>query len=212
MPVHLTGRVADMDSLNSLATKYGIDIIEDAAQSIGSKYKSRPTGSLGRLGCFSSHPLKNLNACGDGGFLTTDDFSIAEKVKLLRNHGLENRSSVVEFGYVSRMDAVQAAILVYRLERLPTVIRQRRANARIYQETLEKKNVFFCQEDSSKFNTYHTFVIQIHDRDRAKEYLRLRGIETAIHYPIPIHLNQLQKTWVITKEIFHKQRGKQSKY
>ena len=111
MPVHLTGRIARMTAIMEIANKYQIPVIEDAAQAIGSKYSGQPSGSLGKIGCFSTHPLKNLNACGDGGFLTTDDKDIAKQVRLSRNHGLVGRNKIEQFGCVSRMDTLQAAIL-----------------------------------------------------------------------------------------------------
>ena len=116
MPVHLTGRMCEMDKILEVANNYSIPVIEDAAQAIGSKYKNRPAGSFGEVGCFSGHPLKNLNAFGDAGYLTTNNEEIAKKVKLLSNHGLKNRDIVENFGYVSRMDTLQAAILNYHLK------------------------------------------------------------------------------------------------
>lgn len=188
MPVHLTGRMARMDAILEIANKYNIPIIEDAAQSIGSKYQGIPSGKWGKVGCFSAHPLKNLNACGDSGFLVTDDDEIASRVRLMRNHGLVDRNIVEQFGYVSRMDALQAAILSYRLTELNSVIEKRRKNAHLYQENLDRSKVFFPDDTPDEYNTYHTFVIQVDQRDDLKEYLTSQGIETSIHYPIPIHL------------------------
>ena len=118
MPVHLSGRVCDMDRIMAIACKYNLKIVEDAAQAIGSKYKNKISGSMGDIGCFSTHPLKNLNACGDGGFLTTNDENMYSYAKSLRNHGIVDRDRVDNFGYVSRMDNLQAAILNYRLKKL----------------------------------------------------------------------------------------------
>ncbi len=188
MPVHLTGRLADMSAINAIAMRHNLYVIEDAAQSIGSKWNGQTSGSLGVIGCFSAHPLKNLNACGDGGFVTTDNEDFASQIHLFRNHGLVDRNNVEQFGMVSRMDALQAEILTYRLGRLPAVIEARRRNARIYHETLDPELVFFPLERDCEFNTYHTFVIQSERRDELRQDLRSRGIETAIHYPVPIHL------------------------
>ena len=124
MPVHLTGRMARMDELEVISNKYNVPLIEDAAQAIGSKYQNRPAGSWGKVGCFSTHPLENLNACGDGGMLITSDEIIAQKVRSMRNHGLVNRDSVEQFGYVSRMDTIQASILNYRFSKLDVVIKK----------------------------------------------------------------------------------------
>jgi dTDP-4-amino-4,6-dideoxygalactose transaminase len=188
MPVHLTGRMARMDQIKSIADAHNLLIIEDAAQAIGSMYDKIPSGKWGRLGCFSTHPLKNLNACGDGGFLVTDDDGIAQKIRVMRNHGLVDRNTVQRFGYVTRMDAVQAAILTYRLANLNTVTQKRRANAAQYRQTLNRNGVFIPDEISSEFNTYHTFVIQVDNRDGLRKFLMDAGVETSIHYPVPIHL------------------------
>lgn len=187
MPVHLTGRMAKMNKIKKIAKKHKIKIIEDAAQSIGSKYLNKLSGTWGDVGCFSAHPLKNLNACGDGGFLITNDKKIYEKVKLMRNHGIVGRTKVNQFGYVSRMDSIQAAILNFRLAKLKKVINARRLNAKLYLRYLNQKNVFIPKEEKNEYNTYHTFVIQTPKRDKLKKYLLSKGIETAIHYSIPIH-------------------------
>ena len=188
MPVHLTGRVCDMDPIMNIADKYGLAVVEDAAQAIGSKYKDQFSGSFGHVGCFSTHPLKNLNACGDGGFITTNDEKIYSEVKALRNHGMTDRNTVNKFGYVSRMDTIQATILNYRLGKLDEIIQKRRDNAQIYFDTIKTEFVDMANEKEYEFNTYHTFVIQTERRDALKKYLFDNGIETAIHYPTPIHL------------------------
>jgi dTDP-4-amino-4,6-dideoxygalactose transaminase len=193
MPVHLTGRMAQMDKIHKIATKHNIPIIEDAAQSVGSRYQEIPSGKWGKVGCFSAHPLKNLNACGDAGFLVTDDDSIATQIRLMRNHGLIDRNTVECFGYVSRMDVLQAAILNYRITGLEAVIEKRRQYAALYRETLDRSNVFIPDDLLNEFNTYHTFVIQVEQRDELKAYLVSHGIETSIHYPIPIHLQPAAK-------------------
>jgi len=202
MPVHLTGRIAGMTTIMEVAKKYQIPVIEDAAQAIGSKYSGQPSGSLGKIGCFSTHPLKNLNACGDGGFLTTDDKDIAKQVRLSRNHGLVDRNTVEQFGFVSRMDTLQAAILDYRLSRLDKVIEIRRKNAAIYKEKISSNQVFIPEERAEEFNTYHTFVIQCDRRDELKNVLLDNGIETSIHYPVPIHLQPAAKTLGYSKYDF----------
>ena len=188
MPVHLTGRMARMDEIKAIADKFNIPIIEDGAQSIGSKYLDIPSGKWGRIGCFSAHPLKNLNACGDAGFLVTDDEEIANKIRILRTHGMIDRNTVKHFGYVSRMDSIQAAILNYRINKLSIVSDKRRTNAEIYYNLLDRNKIFIPEQRPEEFNTFHTFVIQVENRDLLKEKLAEVGIETGIHYPIPIHL------------------------
>ena len=193
MPVHLTGRMCDMDPIMDIANKYDLVVIEDAAQSVGSKYKGKPSGSIGDVGCFSTHPLKNLNACGDGGFLTTNNESIFNKSKLYRNHGMADRNIVDHFGSVTRMDNLQAAILNYRLGKLEFVIQKRRNNANSYFEGIKMAGMYIPEEKTYEYNTYHTFVVQTEHRDKLKEYLFSNGIDTAIHYPIPIHLQPASK-------------------
>ena len=188
MPVHLTGRMCDMDLIMDIAKKYGLKVIEDAAQSVGSKYKGRLSGSIGDVGCFSTHPLKNLNACGDGGFLTTNDEEIYKKSRSYRNHGMTNRNIVDHFGSVTRMDNLQASILNYRLDKLDEVTQKRRNNANFYYKGINNNCLFIPEEKDSEFNVYHTFVVQTKYRDELKEFLHKNQIDTAIHYPVPIHL------------------------
>jgi dTDP-4-amino-4,6-dideoxygalactose transaminase len=188
MPVHLTGRIADMDPILELAQSHRVAVIEDAAQAIGSRYRGKPAGSFGAVGCFSTHPLKNLNAVGDGGFITTNNDDIAAFVRRQRNHGLVDRNTVDEFGLVSRMDALQAAVLEFRLGRLDEIIRQRRSKAARYRELLDRGDIFVAPDRNIDFNSYHTFVIQVDRRDALQRHLADKGIGTAIHYPIPIHL------------------------
>ena len=203
MPVHLTGRMCSMDKIMNISKKYKIPVIEDGAQSILSKYKGKMSGSWGDIGCFSTHPLKNLNASGDGGFLTTNNKRTYEIIKNLRSHGMEeNRNNVKSFGYVSRMDAIQATILNFRINSLRSVIKKRRENVNIYLKNLNLKNVFFPNEKKSEFNTYHTFVVQVDRRDELKKFLEKNGVGSAIHYPIPIHLQDCSKNLGYKKKSF----------
>lgn len=188
MPVHLTGRVCDMARIMEIAEHNDLKVIEDAAQSFGSRYDGRMSGAIGHAGCFSAHPLKNLNAAGDAGFVTTDDDDIAARLRLLRNHGLKDRETVVEWGTVSRLDNLQAALLNMRLGRTDGIIEKRRANARLYRELLADTAVFIPPCREPEFNTFHTFVVQLDRRDELRAFLAERGIETAVHYPVPIHL------------------------
>ena len=188
MPVHLTGRVCRMDEIMEIAQRHDLLVIEDAAQSIGSMFQGRKSGSFGHFGCFSAHPLKNLNALGDAGFVTTNDPAAAARMRRLRTHGMADRETVEEWGFVSRMDVLQAAMLDYRLDKLPAVVARRRENAALYQRLIRHDKVFVppCRQD--EFNTFHTFVIQAERRDELQRHLREIGIKTAIHYPVPIHL------------------------
>ncbi|MCG3770117.1 MAG: dTDP-3-amino-3,4,6-trideoxy-alpha-D-glucose transaminase [Nitrosomonadaceae bacterium] len=200
MPVHLTGRLCRMDELETLSEESGVPIVEDSAQSIGSRFLGRPSGSWGVAGCFSGHPLKNLAAIGDAGFLVTSSPTVAEHARRLRNHGLVDRNIVQSFGVVSRLDSLKAAILLYRLERLDSVISRRRFNAAHYFAVLTGSDVALPFEREPEYNTYHTFVIQVDERDRLKNYLESHGVGTTIHYPVPIHLQPAARR-------YHYERG-----
>lgn len=188
MPVHLTGRMARMDQIMEIARRKGISVVEDAAQSVGSKLGGRLAGTIGDVGCFSTHPLKNLNAAGDAGFILTRDAELAGKVRDFRNHGLVDRNTVNRFGSVSRMDTLQAAILKRRLHQLPDVIARRRDNAELYRKHLNPDAAFIAPCQADEFNTFHTFVVQVERRDALQQFLTASGVGTAIHYPVPIHL------------------------
>ncbi len=188
MPVHLTGRICDMPAIQEIAGRHGLKVIEDAAQSIGSTLLDRQAGAWGDAAGFSLHPLKNLNAAGDAGFLSTRHADVAERIRKLRNHGQSDRNTVAEWGINSRLDTLQAALLLMRLDRLDTVIARRRANVDLYRRLLDTKHVFHPPCRQEEFNTFHTFVVQVDRRDALREHLHANGIGSAIHYPIPIHL------------------------
>ena len=188
MPVHLTGRVCAMEAIGEIAHRHRLHVIEDAAQAFGSRLDGRCAGTFGDIGCFSAHPLKNLNAMGDAGFALTDDAGLAERMRRFRNNGLADRDTVQEWGFVDRMDAVQAAILLRRLDLLDGVIARRRANAARYRTRLSPTHVFWPPCRDSEFNTFHTFVVQGDRRDDLRQHLAAHGIGSAIHYPVPIHL------------------------
>ena len=188
MPVHLWGGICDMDALWAIAERHGLAIIEDAAQAMGTKHRNRRAGSLGAVGCFSAHPLKIFNALGDAGFITTDSDEIARRIRLLRNHGLADRDTVVEFGYVSRLDALQAAVLRFRLGRLDPMIERRRANAGLYRELLKDVPIVLPADKPYEFHTYVNFVSQCDRRDELQKHLAAKGIQTVVHYNTPIHL------------------------
>lgn len=188
MPVHLTGRIGDMDTINQIADQHDLHVVEDAAQSIGSEWNGRKAGTLGDAAGFSAHPLKNLNAIGDAGYLVTDNDKCAETARLYRNHGMQDRNTVVRWGSVSRMDSIQAAVLRYRLTNLENVIAKRTANAARYRAGLDSRSVYFPEPRINAVDTFHTFVIQVDNRDGLAAFLKERGIASAIHYPVPIHL------------------------
>lgn len=189
IPVHLTGKPADMDSILTLAKKHKLHVIEDAAQAIGTEYRGKKAGSFGILNCFSLHPLKTLNACGDGGMITTNNQLLQEKLRQLRNIGLKNRTESEIWGYNSRLDSLQAAIVNVKFKYIDQWVEKRRKNAAYYQKYLSE--VVKCPtEEHFEKCAYHLFVIQSDKRDKLQSYLLENGIETKIHYPIPIHLQE----------------------
>jgi len=191
LPVHLTGRPADMDPIMEVAKSHGLHLVEDCAQAICAEYKGQRVGSFGTVGCFSLHPLKTLNACGDGGVLATNDADLYTEFKLLQNSGLRTRDMCVEWGFNSRLDTLQAVILLAKLDFLEEWTEARRNNARFYQEVLaDIPQIRVPVEKPHERSVYHTFVIQADHRDALRTYLAEGGVETAIHYPNPIHLQE----------------------
>lgn len=190
MAVHLTGRIAQMNDILAIAKKHNLFVIEDAAQSFGSMYHDKRSGSFGDIACFSAHPLKNFNGVGDGGFLTTNHKAIVDRLMLLRNHGLVDRDHVKEWGVVSRLDTFRAEILRLRLKTVSEIIKKRRENVAFYRELLDKEHVFIPPCKPYEFNSFQTFVIQVAHRDKLKAFLNDNGVDCSIHYPIPIHCQE----------------------
>jgi len=189
LPVHLTGRPAEMDKIMEIANKFGLCVVEDAAQAIGAEYKGKKVGSFGDVNCFSLHPLKNLNACGDGGVITTNNGRIYNKLLQLRNIGLKNRDEADIWGYNSRLDTIQAAVLNVKFRYIDEWIEKRRKNAEFYNKEL-KAFVRVPEEKPLEKCVYHTYIIRTERRDELKSYLGKNGIEAKIHYSIPIHLQR----------------------
>ncbi|MEM7429673.1 MAG: DegT/DnrJ/EryC1/StrS family aminotransferase [Pseudomonadota bacterium] len=192
MPVHWTGKMCDMDAITDIAERHNLIILEDSAQSMGSTYKGKHGGLFGPSGAISCHPLKNLNALGDGGLLLTDDDEIARKIRLYRNHGLESRDNVVMYGVNSRLDVLSAVVMKYRLERLDEVIARRKRNADLYRELITAPDVFIPEEREAEGykDSYVMFLIQADRRDELQAFLRERGVETLIYYGTPLHLHR----------------------
>jgi dTDP-4-amino-4,6-dideoxygalactose transaminase len=187
IPVHLTGRAAAMDEINDIAARHGLKVVEDAAQAIGATYRGRRVGSLGIAAGFSLHPLKNLGVYGDGGLITTDDSTLNAKLRLLRNHGLRNRDECEIWGYNSRLDTLQAAFAEIKLAKLDTWNRRCREIANAYRSALSAY-VQVPVDQPWEECVYHNFVIRTDQRDELMAHLKESGVDTRVHYPIPIHL------------------------
>ena len=189
LPVHLGGHPADINALKSIAQKHQLKIIDDCAQAVGSRYRGAPVGSLAEMSCFSLHPLKNLNACGDGGVITTDNDAWAEELRTLRNLGLSDRNTCAVWSSNSRLDTIQAAILLKKLEGFTEVVKRRQAIAQRYTQRLSAcPSIELPVTMPDTEVSFHTYVIQTEQRDQLKEHLLSQQIKTSIHYPIPIHL------------------------
>jgi len=183
MPVHLEGKVCDMNAIRAIADRYHLAIVEYAAQSMGSKYDDRESGSFGDIACFSLHPLKNLNAVGDGGFIATNNDQYKDFALAARNHGQSARNHSVFFGNVSRLDSIQAGIISIRLQELNSTISNRRASAFYYDEQLKNTSIKTPRYLHNVYHSYHLYVIEIENRDLVQRALLSRSIETKIHYP-----------------------------
>lgn len=190
MPVHLYGQPADMDPINKIATKHGLIVIEDAAQAQGACYKGRRTGSLGDAAGTSFYPGKNLGALGDGGAILTNDKSISDQVKRLRNYGSVLKYQHQITGYNSRLDELQAAMLRVKLHKLDMWNSRRTEIANEYQKQFQSCNIELPFVPNWAQPVWHQFVIQSPKRDALQGHLRDQGIETMVHYPIPPHLQK----------------------
>jgi len=196
IPVHLYGQMAEMDQLMEIARRHKIPVIEDAAQAIGAEYKGRRAGSIGDFGCFSFFPSKNLGGFGDGGMVTTDNAEVAERVRLLRNHGDWPKYYHKVVGGNFRLDAIQAAVLRVKLRYLDEWIGARQRNAASYRKLFmeagivasdEREGIRLPVEASERRHTYNYFVISTRERDALRAFLTERQIGTEIYYPVPLH-------------------------
>lgn len=190
LPVHLYGRPVDLEPINEIARHRNLTVIEDACQAHGARYRGRRTGSLGRAAAFSFYPGKNLGAYGEGGALTTNDDELAQFARTLRDHGQTQRYFHDFIGYNYRMDGFQGAVLRVKLRHLDEWTAKRQELARLYRELLEGAPVDLPQDDPQSECAYHLFVAYATERDRVREELQARGVQTAIHYPRPVHLQR----------------------
>ena len=193
MPVHLFGQCADMDPILAIASRYGLRIVEDAAQAHGARYKGRAAGSMGDLGCFSFYPGKNLGAFGEGGAVTTSQPELARKVRLLRDWGMEDRYHYVARGFNYRMEGFQGAILRVKLRHLNRWTEQRQANAARYTEALAGSALRTPVTGPHNTHVFHQYTLRSKDRATVQKKLADAGVATAIHYPVPLHLLDIWK-------------------
>jgi dTDP-4-amino-4,6-dideoxygalactose transaminase len=190
IPVHLYGQPADMDPILQIAKSKGIMVVEDSAQAHGAEYKGKRTGSLAPVACFSFYPGKNLGAYGEGGAVTTDDDDIAQKVRMLRDHGSPKKFYHEYIGNNCRLEGIQGAVLSVKLKHLDKWNDGRRKNADLYRKYLEGTEVKTPEEMPYAKHVYHVFCVRVKDREKLIDFLKGKDIYTNIHYPIPIHLQK----------------------
>ncbi|MCV3736253.1 DegT/DnrJ/EryC1/StrS family aminotransferase [Rhizobium sp. TRM96647] len=191
LPVHLYGQMADLDAIKAIADRHGIPVIEDACQAHGAEDKGQRAGSIGISGCFSFYPGKNLGACGEGGIVVTNDDDHARTIRMLRDWGQEQRYHHALKGFNYRMDGIQGAILRVKLRHLEDWTEARRAHATRYSRLLKgSPEVTPPTEFEGRRHVYHVYAVRCRDRDALQRHLQAEGIQTGLHYPIPVHLQK----------------------
>lgn len=194
MPVHLFGQTCNMDKIMELAKKYDLRVIEDCAQAIGAKYRDKKAGTIGDIGCYSFFPSKNLGAYGDGGMLVTDNKELADKSRVLRQHGARVKYYHEELGLNSRLDTIQAAILNVKLPHLDSWTENRRRIAKAYNEAFAGLEKIVTPKDiEESYSVYHQYTIRVLNgkRDELQAVLKDKGIQTMIYYPVPLHVQKV---------------------
>ena len=192
IPVDLYGQVADMKAIRTIAQRHHLWVVEDAAQALGASRDGHAAGSFGEFGCISFFPTKNLGAFGDGGMVVTNDASLAERVRKFRYHGSAGGYEYEFVGYNSRLDEIQAAILRAKLPRLPDYNAVRRSTAAFYRENVQSEHLTLPEDLTFGGHVYHQFTVRSRHRDLLAGFLKEKGIENKIYYPVPLHL---QKTY-----------------
>jgi dTDP-4-amino-4,6-dideoxygalactose transaminase len=199
IPVHLFGQSAEMDRIIEIAYKHGLKVIEDAAQSLGCKYRGRPGGGIGDAGCLSFFPTKNLGCFGDGGMVVTNKPEIAEKLRMLRVHGTRKKYHHELLGINSRLDELQAGILRTKLPHFSGWLQQRQEHAELYNDLFKASGLTMNGNVETPYHlpgclhTYNQYTIAVRKRDQMRDYLKKRGIGTTVYYPSPLHLQPVFK-------------------
>jgi dTDP-4-amino-4,6-dideoxygalactose transaminase len=190
LPVHLYGQTADLEPLLEIGRRFGIPVVEDAAQAHGATYRGRGAGSLGQTGCFSFYPGKNLGAFGEGGAVVTNDAALATRMRCLRDHAQSTRYVHTEIGFNYRMDGLQGAVLRIKLNYLPEWTARRVDLARRYHDLLTDLPILLPLAAPGRGHVWHLYVVLHPERDRVRAALADRGVQTGLHYPTPVHLQQ----------------------
>jgi len=191
IPVHLFGQCADMDPILEIAARHRLPVIEDACQAHGATYKGRKAGTMGVAGCFSFYPGKNLGALGEAGAIVTGHAELAGKAQVLRDHGQARKYHHSHIGWNGRMDGIQAAVLSVKLKQLDVCNLRRRSHALLYDQLLGgTREVIIPAQGCSNQSVYHIYAVRVKDRDQVLQSMAEKGISCAIHYPIPVHLQE----------------------
>ena len=195
MPVHWAGRPCEMEKIYSIARKYKLNVVQDSAHIIGARYKKKHLVNYGDACTYSMHPLKNLNVWGDGGFIVTNNKKLANKLYLIRNHGLKDRNTCEIFGYNSRLDTIQATVANYKMKKkLDNITNKRIKNSKMLDKLLSKnKDVTTVKRLNHLKEVFHLYHINVKKRDALKKYLIKHDIDAKVHYPIPVHLQPAAK-------------------
>ena len=208
LPVHWSGRVCKMDKILKISRKFNIPVVEDSCHAIEAKYKNKFAGTFGNFGCFSLHPLKNLNVWGDGGYVIVKNKKDYKKMLLMRNHGLVGRNINLLFGYNSRLDTIQAVVANHLLKKIKKITSSRIKNSLYLEKNLKKFDQLLFK-DRKRFlkEVYHLYEIRVKNpkiRNKLVEFLRSDGIDAKIHYPVPMHLQPAAKIYKLKKGMFPK--------
>ena len=208
LPVHWSGRICKMDEIMRISKKHNIPIVEDSCHAIEAKYKNKFAGTFGAFGCFSLHPLKNLNVWGDGGYIVIKNKKDYKKMLLMRNHGLVGRNKNLLFGYNSRLDTIQAVVANHLLKKIKKITSSRIKNSLYLEKNLKKfEHLLFKNREYYLKEVYHLYEIRVKNpnlRDKLIRFLRAKGIDAKIHYPIPMHLQPASKIYKLKKGMFPK--------
>jgi len=196
VPVHWSGLSCEMDKITAVAKNNNLIVVEDSCHGINANYKGKPLGTFGLTGCFSMHPLKNLNVWGDGGYIITDSEEMYDKLVLIRNHGLINRDECSIFAYNSRLDSIQAIVANHLLKKIDQITNSRIKNASEYDLQLSKiPQITVPNRSKYVKQVYHIYVVRAERRDELKQYLNQNGVDAKVHYPMPMHLQPAAKQY-----------------
>jgi dTDP-4-amino-4,6-dideoxygalactose transaminase len=203
IPVHLFGQCADMDPILEIAGRHGIPVVEDACQAHGALYKKRKAGTMGVAGCFSFYPGKNLGALGEAGGIVTAHEELAEKIRVLRDHGQHRKYHHSRIGWNARMDGIQGAVLSVKLRHLDVGNVKRHAHAELYNQLLGETEALITPfEAACGRHVYHVYAVRVQDRDQVLQSMAAKGINCAIHYPVPVHLQEAYRFLGCVKGLF----------